>query len=91
MFCIINPLIWPDLVRLIYYFLLSYSPPSHLSSALLSLLLACLVLENFLFIIFQAVLLLLPMSCVPCCGQKSASLIKSLEGTLEAEELKDRS
>ena len=51
-----------------------------------------MVLENFLFIIFQAVLLPLSVSCVAYSGQKSAFIIKSLEGTQEAEgELQDGS
>lgn len=80
---------WMELVRFISFFRRSFfSSSSHLLSALPSFLPASLVLGSFLLSIFQAVLLLLPVPCVPCSGQKPAPTIKdlrSIQGVKEAQ------
>lgn len=70
-----------ELVKFIYYFfpfsLFGHpaAPLSLLLSVLSSFLLASLVLGSFPLIIFQAVLLLLSVSRVPCRGHKSPSIM----------------
>lgn len=78
---------WMELVRFVSFFCRSFfSSSSHLLSALPSFLPASLVLESFLLSIFQAVLLLLPVPCVPCSSQKSAPPIKDLKSSQGVEE-----